>query len=184
VIVSNAAPLIYLAKAGELGLLRKLFGKIHIPEEVRVEVVDEGKRLKRKEALMLEKAIEEGWVKVSKVKSLKLPIKLERGEVAALSLAKLSGAREILVDETSARTAAKLLGLKPRMVIFVLLRALERGDFDLDGFLEAMNGLVREGFRLREEIYLETIRRAGKIIKSKEIYIEAMKRAEGVVRPR
>jgi predicted nucleic acid-binding protein len=181
-IVSNAAPLIYLSKAGKLELLKHLFGRVHIPEEVKIEVVDRGKELKRKEALMIEKAIKDGWVRISRVRTLKMPIELEKGEAAAIALAKRSGVREILIDEVSARTAAKFLGLKPRVTIFVLLKALEKEGLDLDGFLDALNELVRQGFRLKEEIYLEAVRRAEKMVKSKEIYIEAMKRAEGVVR--
>jgi hypothetical protein len=41
-IVSNASPLIYLAKVGKLELL-KIFGEVVIPEEVKVEVVDSGR---------------------------------------------------------------------------------------------------------------------------------------------
>ena len=41
-VVSNSSPLITLARAGQLDLLRQLFGQIHIAEEVRQEVVVRG----------------------------------------------------------------------------------------------------------------------------------------------
>ena len=40
-IVSNPTPLIYLAKAGRLSLLKKVFEEIVIPSEVKIEIVDE-----------------------------------------------------------------------------------------------------------------------------------------------
>jgi len=162
-IVSNATPLIYLAKVGKTGLLRMIFGEVFIPEEVKVEVVDRGKRLGERDAYVVEKAIGEGWLKVLSVEIVDVPIKLERGEAAVLSLAKKLGIREVLVDEVSARVAARLLDVEPRCALYVLLRALEKRETDLDGFLEVLNELMRHGFRLREEVYVEVVREARRI---------------------
>jgi len=168
-IVSNATPLIYLAKAGRLNLLKRVFEKVFIPEEVKIEVVDRGKKLGKKDAYLIERAINEGWIKVSKSKIVEIPLELERGEVAALSLAKDLGIKEVLVDETSARTAARLLGLTPRGTIFPLLKALESKEIDLNEFLGLLNTLVKEGSRLKEEVYLETIRKAMEIALKDEV---------------
>lgn len=162
-IVSNATPLIYLAKIGRIGLLRNLFGEVFIPEEVKVEVVERGKQLGEGDAYVVEKAVSDGWLKVSRAEVVEVPIELDKGEVAALSLAKNMGLGEVLMDEAPARTAARLLGLTPRGTIFVLLKALERGEMDLDLFLESLNELIRYGFRLREEVYIEVVRRAREI---------------------
>ena len=164
-IVSNATPLIYLAKVGKLELLKEIFGEVYIPEEVKIETVDKGKELKRGDASIVEKAIGDGWLKVSKTRALKIPVELEKGEIAAISLAKNLGVEEVLIDEISARTAARLLGLKPRGTIFVLLRALRGGRLGLNDFVEVLEGLVRQGFRLREEVYLEAIKEARRISK-------------------
>lgn len=162
-IVSNATPLIYLAKIGKIELLKKVFGEVLIPEEVRVEVVDEGKRLGEMDAYVVEEAIRDGWIKVLTAEALEVPIKLGRGEVAVLSLAKRKGFREVLVDEVPARIAAKLMGLTPRGTIFVLLKALEIEEISLDDFLDALSELVNHGFRLKEEVYLEVVKRAREI---------------------
>lgn len=159
-IVSNATPLIYLAKLGRLDLLKRVFGEVFIPEEVRIEVVDMGKQLGERDAYLIEKAIHDGWLKVSRAEIVEVPIKLELGEVAVLSLAKNLGLREVLMDEVSARTAARLLGLIPRGTIFVLLKALERKEMDLNDFLEVLNELIKHGFRLKEEVYLAALRKA------------------------
>jgi len=162
-VVSNATPLIYLAKTGRIDLLRKVFGTVFIPEEVRVEVVDKGKLLKEKDAYTIEKAIHEGWLKVFAAKTIKVPIKLEKGEVAALSLAKKLKLNVVLLDEVSARSAARLLDLTPRGTVFVLLKALEKKEIGLDEFLEVLSQLISEGFRLKEEVYVEAVKEAKRI---------------------
>ena len=162
-IVSDATPLIYLAKAGRIGLLRTVFGRVIIPEEVKVEVVDRGKQLGEADAYIIEKAINDGWIKVLSAEPLETPIRLEPGEVAVLSLAKKLGLKEVLVDEVSGRVAARLLDLTPRGTIFVLLRALEKKEMNLDEFLRVLNQMIDEGFRLREEVYIEAVRIARRI---------------------
>lgn len=164
-VVSNATPLVYLAKIGRRDLLRKVFEEVFIPEQVKVEVVDEGKRLGERDAYVVEKAVRDGWLKVLTVEALEIPIKLEQGEVAVLSLAKRRGFREVLVDEISARTAARLMGLIPRGTVFVLLKALEIEEISLNDFLDALSELVKHGFRLKEEVYLEAVRKAREISK-------------------
>ena len=161
-VVSNSTPLIYLAKAGRLDLLEKLFGTVLIPEEVKVEVVDKGKALGEKDAYVIEKAIDEGWLKVQSVKVVEVPMKLHEGEVAALSLAKSMGL-VVLLDEVSARTAARLIGVSPRGTVFVLLSALEEKLVSFDECIETLNKLIVEGFRLKEEVYIETVKEARRI---------------------
>lgn len=167
-VVSNATPLIYLAKIGRIDLLRKVFGEVFVPEEVRIEVVDKGKQLGEGDAYVVEKAIKDGWLKVLSVEALEIPIKLESGEIAVLSLSRRQGLREVLVDEISARTAARLMGLIPRGTIYVLLKALEIREVNLSEFLDALSDLVKHGFRLKEEVYLEAVREARNIAEKAE----------------
>ncbi|MBS7651355.1 MAG: DUF3368 domain-containing protein [Candidatus Bathyarchaeia archaeon] len=164
-IVSKATPLIYLAKIERISILRKLFGEVLVPQEVKVEVVDKGKQLGEGDAYIIEKAISDGWIKVLNVEPIETPIRLERGEVAALSIAKRLGIREVLVDETPARIAAKLMGLTARGTLYVLLKALEVEEIDLNEFLDSLSKLVEHGFRLKEEVYLEAVREARRISK-------------------
>ncbi len=161
-IISNATPLIYLAKVGKLELL-KIFDEVVIPEEVKVEVVDKGKKLEKNDAYVVEKAIEEGWIKVLKSEPTDIPLKLHPGETAVLSLAKKLGVKEVLIDEKPARFAAKLVGLKPRGTVYVLLKALERNLIDFEEFLDTLNDLTKHGFRLGEDVIIEAIRKAKEI---------------------
>jgi len=73
-----------------------------------------------------------------------------------------------LVDEKPARFAAKLLNLKPRGTVFVLLKALKEGLIDFDEFIDTLSEMVKQGFRLKEEIVVETIKEARRIIEQKK----------------
>ena len=61
-VVSNATPLIYLAKANQMSLLQSMVKQVFIPEAVYREVVIEGKRLGEKDAYRVERAIAQGWM--------------------------------------------------------------------------------------------------------------------------
>jgi len=162
-VVSNATPLIYLAKIGRIDLLVKVFSEVYVPEEVKLEVVDEGKRLGKVDAYVVEDAIANGWIEVSSAEMVEIPIPLEAGEAAVISLAKNMRIGEVLMDEVSARTAARLMDLTPRGTILVLLKALELKEISLNEFMAALGDLVKQGFRLKEEVYLEAITRAREI---------------------
>jgi uncharacterized protein len=162
-VVSNATPLIYLAKVGRISLLEKVFGKVFIPEEVKAEVVDKGKLLGEKPAYVVEKAICAGWLEVVATEDIEVPLSLDKGERAVLSLAKKLRLKVVLLDEVAARSAARMLDLTPRGTVIVLLKGIEKKELDLDEFLEVLHQLIKEGFRLKEEVYLEAVKEARRI---------------------
>jgi hypothetical protein len=41
--------------------------------------------------------------------------------------------------------------------------ALKKKEIDLDEFLETLDQLISQGFRLKEEVYVETIKEARRI---------------------
>ncbi|NLE05328.1 MAG: DUF3368 domain-containing protein [Crenarchaeota archaeon] len=162
-IVSNATPLIYLAKIDKLDFLQTLFTDVFIAQEVKLEVVDKGKTIGKKDAYLVENAINAGWIKVLNTPIVDTPIPLDLGETATLSLAKNLNIKEVLIDEASARLAAKLLGLTPRGTLFVILKNLKKNQINLEQFIETLNQLTKQGFRLKQEIYLQAIQEAKKI---------------------
>jgi uncharacterized protein len=164
-VVSNSTPLIYLAKIGRLDLLKELFSEVLIPKEVYKEVVERGKSLRIKDAYIVEAAVTQGWIKVVAADPVKMPIELDKGEEEALSLAiKLKAT--VLIDEVSARSAARLLNLTPRGTIFVLLLALKEEKIVLEEFMQSLNELIDVGFRLKEEVYVLAIKEATKLANS------------------
>lgn len=122
-IVSDATPLIYLAKIKRYDLLKSVYDNIIISQEVKIEIVDEGKKLKKPDALVIEKEIVDGFIKVKKVGKLtETTLGLQLGELSTLSLAKELKIDEVLIDETIGRTAAKMIGLVPKGTLYVLLK--------------------------------------------------------------
>ncbi|MCL5073299.1 MAG: hypothetical protein M1308_20775 [Actinobacteria bacterium] len=163
-IVSNTTPLIYLAKIKKYSLLKSLFDKIIISQEVKIEIVDEGKKLKKPDALLIEREIEEGFIEVMKVEKLvETSLELELGELSTLSLAKKLKIDEVLIDETLGRSAARIMGLIPKGTLYVILKNLKLKEITFDDFLNILNELVESGFRLKEEIYIKVIEEAKKI---------------------
>ena len=163
-IVSNATPLIYLAKIKKYSLLKSLFDKIIISQEVKIEIVDEGKKLKQADALLIEREIEVGFIEVMKVeKLLETSLELELGELSTLSLAKKLKIDEVLIDETLGHSAARIIGLVPKGTLYVLLKNLKLKEITFDDFLNILNELLESGFRLKEEIYIKVIEEAKKV---------------------
>lgn len=95
--VSDSGPLMWLAEAGRVGLLKTLFEEVVVPSEVYREVVLEGLRLGFSDALAVEEAVKEGWIKVEALD----------GEERELSLRLAEGAREIHVGEAQAMALAR-----------------------------------------------------------------------------
>ncbi len=163
-IVSNATPLIYLAKVGRLNLIRKLYSKVYISSEVKKEVVDIGKKLKKIDAPIIEKEINKGWIIECKVKrSMDIPIDIEIGEKTTLILARDKGIKSVLIDDLAGRAAAKLLDLEPKGTLFILLKSLKNKEIGFNTLIKILEGLIEKGFRLREEVYLRVIKEAREI---------------------
>lgn len=144
-IVSNAGPLIHLAKIGKLNLLRELFGKIIIPNVVKIEVVDRGKEEGAPDAFLIESEIEEGWIAVEedvndKAKEIAEKAGIDRGEVVAIMLAKMKGC-SILIDDLAARSFATGLGLEVVGSIGVLIRVAKEVKISKSDALKALEKL-------------------------------------------
>lgn len=163
-IISDATPLIYLAKIEKINLLKSPYNTIIISSEIKNEIVDEGKRLKEKDAFLIEKEIKDGFIEVIKVSNYIKPVfKIDKGELSILSLAKELSIKDVLIDEKLARIAAKVEGLTPRGTLFVILKNLKLKLINFDDFLRILNSLLEAGFRLKEEVYLKAIEEARKI---------------------
>ncbi len=163
-IVSNSTVLIYLGKLNRLSLLKAFFKKVAIPNAVFEEVVVQGKKGKHVDALLVEQAIEGGWIEVKgiAVKPGLEEFGIDRGEAEGISLS-LDLKAPILLDQTHARIAAKAFGLRPRGTLFVLLKALKQKTISFDEFIECMERLIDVGFRMDQEVYLQAIKEARKI---------------------
>ncbi len=82
---------------------------------------------------------------------------IDQSEAQAIALAKSFGV-PVLLDQTHARIAARALGLKPRGTIFVLAVALRKKLLTYEEYLDLLEALVKAGFRMSDEVYLEAVR--------------------------
>lgn len=160
-IVSNATVLIYLGKLNKLELLKDFFERVAIPNAVFQEVVVQGREGNHIDAILVEKAIKEGWIeaKEAAVAQQLKEFGIDKGEAEAISLA-LDLKTLVLLDQTHARIAAKAFGLKPRGTLFVLLKALKQNKMSFDEFVDCLQELTAVGFRMQQEVYLDAIKKA------------------------
>jgi len=160
-VISNATPLIYLAKANELGLLQSIIKQVFIPKAVYRKVVVEGKRLGEKDAYRVERAITQGWMIVQDIKIIyPVEITIHPGEVEVISLAKEKGIETVLMDTAKARAASEMAGLRPIGTLWLLLKAVKNHLLSFDQFLSTFEAIVQSGFYLKEEVYLKAVRKA------------------------
>lgn len=158
--VSNATPLMYLAKVGKINFLRKLFDKIYIPSEVFEEVITEGKRLNRKEILLIENLISDGFIEIGEVKSGSEIKSLHEGEAKAIALCRELHLGTILIDDKEGYEFSKLLDLSPLRTTALLLKFYKENLFGYKEFCDVLLELSEEGYFMSAKVYEELIKTA------------------------
>jgi predicted nucleic acid-binding protein len=155
-IVSNASPLINLARIGKLDLLRGLYGKLLLPEAVWQEVVVDGAGQpgadEVKEAVWIER-------QTAKNKQLVQALlqELDAGEAEAIVLALEAGADWLLMDEHLGRETARHLKLRSIGLVGVLLAAKDKGLIPaIKPCLDALRDLA--GFRIKDSLYTRILK--------------------------
>lgn len=158
-IVSNSGPLIHLARIDRLKLLKELFGKVMIPQEVKIEVVDRGKEEGAADAFLIESEIEKGWIVIEEstndnLKNIAESAGIENGEASAIMLAKKRNC-PVLIDDLAARRFAIGLGLEVVGSLGVLIRSAKIGKISKSEALDALDKLVRVMW-LSVDVYEDT----------------------------
>jgi predicted nucleic acid-binding protein len=123
IVISDSSPLITLARAQYLELLREFYGQVMIPREVHEEVTVRGAGLPGAEEV--QKA---SWILVQPNPSNVAPALkaacsgLGAGEPGVIHLASTQKADLVLIDEARARRTAKSIGLTVAGSIAILER--------------------------------------------------------------
>lgn len=143
-IISNTSCLIVLDNIGMLDVLKELYGKVFITEEVLKEF---GKTVP-------------DWIEVRKVsdnKYLKLMKNfVDLGEASTIALAVETDDIVIILDDLKARKLGQKLNLKITGTIGVLIKARKRNI--ITSTQEVLNRLRNEGFRISDEIEKEFLK--------------------------
>lgn len=151
IVVCDTSPIIALACAGRLDLLRAVHGEILVPDAVFDEITVAG-------------AGEPGASEVAQAAWIKrrpalnaplvnaLSLELDAGEAQAIALAVESRAGLILLDERRGRRAAKRLGLTVSGTLGVLIAAKDRGQLaSVRPVLDALR--ANAGFWIDDNLY-------------------------------
>ncbi len=150
IVVSDATPLIALAKIGQLSWLPDLFGEVLVPEAVYTEIVVAGAG--RSGAAEIQAA---SWIRMETVadrtKVNYLLTQLDIGEAEAIVLAQEKQADWLLVDENKARTIAQRLGLQMIGTVGLLLLAKQQGK--IPAVRPLLDALRSHQFRLSQKVY-------------------------------
>jgi len=159
---SNTGPLIWLGKCRILELLNKLFPGAVISEAVYEEAVSRGVEKGHDDALVIAKAIEEGWIRVHrtsrqftekvKAEESRLGIELGEGERETIALAIEKGIPTLLTDDEDAYRVGKRLGLDPKGTLHVLLESVKKGYLSRNRASEHLSQMLEEGFWLSPTI--------------------------------
>ncbi len=154
-IVSNASPLINLARIGKLSVLQELYGELIIPGAVWQEIVVEGAGQPGADEV---KAAD--WIKQRAVTNRQLTQalkqELDAGEAEAIALALEIGADLLLMDEHLGREVARHLGLRYTGLIGVLIEAKRKGFItSVKPCLDQLRDIA--GFRLSEVLYVRVL---------------------------
>jgi len=158
-VVSNASPLISLARIGRLDLLRQLYGELLIPEAVWHEVVIEG--VGQPGADEVKAAT---WIKTQSVTNTPLVHALRQelgpGEAEAIALTLETQAELLLMDERVGREVARHLGLRCTGLIGVLLEAKHKSVLNaVKPHLDALRNMA--GFRISDALYVRVLQDEG-----------------------
>ena len=156
-IISNTSPLLYLAKLGKLELLKILFNRVVIAEEVYKEVVVRGKERGFIDALAVEKAINDGWIEVREIGYLKNVEKyaseIDAGELETIQLAHELRASVVLIDDAPARIIAQNLNLSVRGTLYVIVKSYKKKLTSKIETKDLLSRLISLGFRISPELY-------------------------------
>jgi len=149
IIVSDAGPLIALAKTKKLDILKRLFEKVRIPPSVFHELRITSSRpgaAEFKEALEITK-----WIEVSTPVNIPhiLLDAIEQGEAEAIALAKKEGL-VLLIDERKGRKIAKKEKIKITGTGAILVAAKKKGI--IKKVSPALNELLECGYRISKRL--------------------------------
>jgi predicted nucleic acid-binding protein len=154
-VVSNASPLINLARISKLDLLREVYGELIIPEAVWHEVVVEGTDQPGADEV---KTV--SWIKRQAATNRQLVQalrqELDAGEAESIALALEITAELLLMDEHLGREVARHFGLRYTGLIGVFIEAKRKGLIHtVKPYLDSLRDIA--GFHIGEGLYLRVL---------------------------
>lgn len=150
--ISNATPLIHLAKINQLNLLKDLFNKIIIPEAVEKEVLIEDKE----GYSVIKDAINNKWIKIKDPKN-NLELGRGNGENSAISLAKEEN-DQLLIDDNTAIKIANSFGVKCLRTTAIILLTYKKKLIDNFQAKKLIYELIESGYYVSPRVLSELLK--------------------------
>lgn len=157
--LTNASPIIFLAKLDRLDLLCLGVNEVLVPSEVLAEV-----RAKRDDAARQTEARLGVWLKecpLTRPELLRLLPDLGPGERRVIAQALQEKVNSVALDDLDARRTARRMGIEPVGTVGLLLAARKRGMLPSLG--REMERLRSVGFRISAPLAQEALREAGEM---------------------
>ena len=155
--ISNTSPLLYLHLAGQLNLLRDLYGTVCVPPAVEAELAVGAAR-----GVDVPAVRNLPWVTVVPVLSapaLSLALDLGPGEAEVIALGLERPGSRLILDDTLARRIARLHNLSVTGTVGVLVKAKQSGL--LNAVLPVLSILRSAGLWLSDSLIAEVLRQSG-----------------------
>lgn len=156
--VSNASPLIALAKIGQLQLLCSVYKEVYISAVVREELGFIRSGVENRSGT--EEISSARWIQTVNVSNLAevevLRERLDAGESEAIVLAIELKADLLLIDEARGRKVAQAKGVNTTGTVGTLVAAKRKGL--IPELATLLDCLVDSGFRMSEELYQTALR--------------------------
>lgn len=163
VVITDSTVLIYLARLGNLDYLNRLFDDVQISKTVYEEAVTRGEKEEYADALPIKEATNrfidtQALSKETEMRAdeIQKSSGIDRGECTAIALAEKEDAR-CLTDDHAARQTAKSLGIDIGGTIYVLLEALDKGRISFEEYVNELDNLTDNGFRMSANLYRRAI---------------------------
>jgi len=154
IVVPDAGPLIYLAGAGQIEVLRALYDEVVVPRVVYDEVTVAGAGMTGSAEVAAA-----SWIRVvEQAPDATLLGRLDAGEAAAIPLAQALGA-VLLVDDGEARAVADERGIRFIGSLGVLLVAKQRGHLGAVG--PVLDRMLELGMFVSEALHARVLLLAG-----------------------
>lgn len=151
-IISNTSPLIHLAKVGKLELFKKLFTAVQIPISVYNEII---KHPKNPGTIIIKRAIDENWLKISKI-TIEEPLKkfstVAKAELEVITLA-IKEKEIAIIDDQNAVQIANIFNVDVHGTLFVILRAVKQKILRKQEAINTVNQMMENEFYISPDVY-------------------------------
>jgi len=144
-VVSDSSPFVGLLKIGHVDALPKLYGSVIIPAEVAAELASEKRPIEVRSFIQSAPA----WLTVRTPSKLEAIADIDKGELAAISLARELRADILLIDETRGREAAIARNIRTLRTTAMLLDAANAGV--IPDLKAAFDKLQATNFRVKPQ---------------------------------